>query len=528
MLRDDGARVRIWRAGPALFAAGLGAVLLVFGIYQETISRLIERWSGSEEYGYGFLIPFISAFLVWQRSDELRTKKFSGSWVAVGLLVIGLGIYFSGRVATVHFVMQYALVLCIMALAWALVGKDVFKRIWVPLALLAFAIPLPTFLYRGLSAALQLISTDIGVWVIRLFDISVYVEGNVIDLGQFKLQVVEACSGLRYLFPLTSLAFIAAYLFNGAWWKKAIIFLSSIPITVLMNSFRIGMIGVLVEYWGIEQAEGFLHDFEGWVVFMACIGLLIVEMWALAKIGPDRKTLAEAFAIEFPAPPPKDAEVRVRGVPAPFIASIALLGAALAASLALGQRDEVIPDRKVFAEFTGDIEGWEGRRDRLESIYLDALKLDDYYIGDFKRPGDPAPVNFYVAYYASQRAGESAHSPRSCIPGGGWQIAELREVTLDDVTWNGQPLRVNRLVIELGDTRQLVYYWFQQRGRNITNEYAVKWYLLEDAIRKNRTDGALVRLITPVAPGEPLEAGDARLRDFARAVVPVLKEYVPD
>ena len=151
--------------------------------------------------------------------------------------------------------------------------------------MLFFTIPLPKFLYNNLSSQLQLISSEIGVWFIRLFDISVYLEGNVIDLGNYKLQVVEACSGLRYLFPLMTLGFIAAYFFKGAFWKRAIIFLSSIPITVLMNSLRIGMIGVTVEYWGVAAAEGLLHDFEGWVVFMACTAVLVLEMWVLAHVG---------------------------------------------------------------------------------------------------------------------------------------------------------------------------------------------------------------------------------------------------
>ena len=147
--------------------------------------------------------------------------------------------------------------------------------IWAPLLFLLFMIPLPNFLYNNLSAQLQLLSSELGVAVIRLFDIGVYLEGNVIDLGTYKLQVVEACSGLRYLFPLTSLAFLMAYLFKAAAWKRIVIFLSSIPITLLINSFRIGVIGVLVEYWGPGQAEGFLHDFEGWVVFMSSLGVLL-------------------------------------------------------------------------------------------------------------------------------------------------------------------------------------------------------------------------------------------------------------
>ena len=114
--------------------------------------------------------------------------------------------------------------------------------------LLFFMVPLPHFLYNSLSAELQLVSSRLGVGFIRLFSIPVFLEGNVIDLGNYKLQVVEACSGLRYLFPLTALGFIAAVIFKVALWKKVVLFLSTIPITVLMNSFRIGVIGVLVEY----------------------------------------------------------------------------------------------------------------------------------------------------------------------------------------------------------------------------------------------------------------------------------------
>ena len=127
---------------------------------------------------------------------------------------------------------------------WAIVGDRIFRQIWLPIFFLFFAIPLPQFLYQGLSAKLQLLSSELGVSFIRLCDISVYQEGNVIDLGAMKLQVVEACSGLRYLFPLMSLAFMCAYFFKATLWKRVVIFLSSIPITVFMNSFRIGLIGV--------------------------------------------------------------------------------------------------------------------------------------------------------------------------------------------------------------------------------------------------------------------------------------------
>jgi EpsI family protein len=137
-------------------------------------------------------------------------------------------------------------------------------------------------------------------------------------------------------------------------------------------------------------------------------------------------------------------------------------------------------------------------------------------------------VNFYSAYYASQRKGESVHSPRSCLPGGGWEIQSLTQRDIPGVKVGEVPLRVNRVLISYGEQKQVVYYWFQQRGRVITNEYLVKWYLFWDALTRNRTDGALVRLTTIVTEGEEIPAADARLSAFAAAAVPRLHTYIPE
>ncbi|MCP4934225.1 MAG: VPLPA-CTERM-specific exosortase XrtD, partial [bacterium] len=218
-------------------------------------------------------------------------------------------------------------------------------------------------LYNNLSASLQLISSELGVFVIRAFGISVFLEGNVIDLGDYKLQVVEACSGLRYLFPLAALGFIAAYIYKGAFWKKVLIVLSTLPITVLMNSFRIGVIGVLVDNWGQSMAEGFLHDFEGWVVFIACAGLLVLEMWLLAKIGKNKMSLSEAFALDAPASFGSDINIKTRRLSAPFYVSFVLLVIMAGVGQLLPDREETIPKRTDFAEYPMTIGEWRGTSD---------------------------------------------------------------------------------------------------------------------------------------------------------------------
>ncbi|MES0328550.1 MAG: VPLPA-CTERM-specific exosortase XrtD [Gammaproteobacteria bacterium] len=351
----------------------------------------------------------------------------------------------------------------------------------------------------------------------------VFLEGNVIDLGQFKLQVVEACSGLRYLFPLISLSFIAAYFFSVAIWKRALIVISSIPITILMNSFRIGVIGVLVEYGGIEQAEGFLHDFEGWVVFMFSMGVLLLEMWMILILSKDKRPFSEAFGIYYPSETPANANVNYRVFSKTLLAALVVLIASSFITLIIGQRTAVDLERKSFASFPMQIDGWQGKRGVIEKAQLDLLHLDDYIMADYTNNNDV--VNFYVAFYEQQEAGGAAHSPKTCLPGGGWRILSNTEIPLNNTALSP---RVNRFVIGQGEHKQVVYYWFQQRGRTIASEYLVKWYMLLDSISKNRTDGALVRFTTLVSPGEDIAKADERLMNFANKVQPFMPEYIPN
>lgn len=518
--------IQIWKTPVWIWLMlALSALLLGF-LYYDGLVYMVQIWERQEEYGHGFLIPFIALFFIWQKKNELAALPFKGSWVGALILLLGIGLFFLGELSTLYIIIQYSFLVAVFGLLYALMGWKGVTVIWAPLVFLVFMIPLPNFLYQNLSAYLQLISSEIGVWVIRLFGISVFLEGNVIDLGTYKLQVVEACSGLRYLFPLMALGFMMAYIYQAPFWKRAIVFLSTIPITVLMNSFRIGVIGVMVEYWGQSMAEGFLHDFEGWFVFMACLGVLLVEMLILSLIGSDRKPLSEAFNIYLPGPSLATAQVQRRKLRAPLVASLAVVALAAVLAQSLGNREEIFPLREDFASFPLEVGKWDGRSERLEQIYLDVLKLDDYLMTDYVGP-DGEVINFYVAYYQSQTKGESAHSPRSCLPGGGWKIASLEQKTLGIVT-DGVPLTVNRVAIKKGEYTQLVYYWFQGRGRIITNEYMVKWYLFWDALTRNRTDGALVRLTTMVGPADDLQSAERRLGDFAQQVSGPLGQYVPD
>jgi len=198
-------------------------------------------------------------------------------------------------------------------------------------------------------------------------------------------------------------------------------------------------------------------------------------------------------------------------------------------SIMMGEREDFSPERQRFVTFPLKIGQWKGVDVGMGQEFIDALKFDDYIVGNYSQKGDRLPVNFYVAYYASQRKGASAHSPKSCMPGDGWRIGEFEQRQIGQhETSRGEKLMVNRAVISKGNNRQLVYYWFQQRGRIITNEYLVKWFLFWDALTEQRTDGALVRLVVNLPEGSSELEADNKLTAFMDSVFPKLESYIPD
>jgi len=515
----------VWREPPAAWLALAAAALLLYAVFRIGVDEMIRIWGIREEYSYGYAVPFVSAFLAWQRKNELERIAFRGAWSGVAVIVAGLAMLAVGMLSTITLFMQYSFLLALAGLVLAYAGRQGLRVLAVPLVMLVFMIPLPLFIMNELSYSLQLLSSKLGVMLIRACDVSVFLDGNIVDLGSYKLQVVEACSGLRYLLPLMTLGFIAAYFFKAPLWQRAIVFLSTIPITIFMNSFRIGVIGLTVQYWGVSAADGFLHDFEGWAVFMLCCVILAIEMRLLLAHRGSRP-LQEVFGLERPAPTPANAIIRYRSVSAPLVTALGVLALAAAVSAAIPERVPEQPPRRSFAEFPLEIGSWRGRPERLPPEHLAILNVDDYLFANYAA-GDNRPVNFFVSYYAVQSKGQSAHSPRACIPGDGWAITSFTRLPIEGARVGDAPLHVNRALIQKGDIRQLVYYWFQQRERVVTNEYLVKWFIFRDALARNRSDGALVRLVAPLAPAETEAAGDARLAEFARAVAPLIPRYVP-
>ena len=513
----------------------LAVVLAVLGyLYADSLRVLAQSWLEDDNYSHGPFIPLISLYLIWLRWNQLRRVVRQGAWWGLPIVAAGLVVYVVGEFAAMHAVVQLSLWVVIMGLLTCVIGLSGIRLLAFPLLYLLAAIPMPEFLQGELSNRLQLWSSALGIGCLQLIGVMAYREGNVIDLGPIQLQVVEACSGLRYLFPLTALTLLVAYLYRESLWKRVLLVLSSIPISILLNGFRIGTIGLLVETYGKSAADGFSHFFEGWIFFVASLGLLCAEMWLLARVGA---ASSRRPFIELIGPPPDDMRRTASTIavphqagpvsPAPILAGGALLILAALAAPSVAPHEFPPPARQSLLDFPLQLGEWAGVSSVMERQYLDALQLDDYVLADYSAV-EKVPVNLYVAYYLSPKKGRSSHSPRQCIPGGGWEISSFEPLRLDQRQGTTKALEVNRLVIQKGGQKQIVYYWFKQRDRWITSEYGVKFYLFWDSLTRHRADGALVRLVSGVKAGETEAIVDARLQTMAGLVTPLLDRYVPD
>jgi len=312
-------------------------------------------------------------------------------------------------------------------------------------------------------------------------------------------------------------------------WHKAVLLISAAPITVFMNSVRIALAGYIVNTYGVDWVDGFTHFFEGWVIFVSCVLLLFLLARIMLFFHPSKMGLAEALDLEVDGLATQAARIRlVQPSPALITAALMMVTAALAWQ-ALPERGAAMIEREPFALFPRQIGDWRqvGAADILEDEVARTLKADDYHSVDLADPDAAAAVGLFIAWYADQSKG-GIHPPEVCLPSSGWEIAWLERVDVADDLGAVTPFNINRAIIQKGETRMMVFYWFDQRGRKVAWDMAAKFWLMINGISSGRTDGALVRLTTLITAGESDADAAARLMDVLRPLQEVLPRFIPN
>jgi exosortase len=296
----------LWK--PVAIAAALAFV------YWTMLAKLGHDWWTDENYSHGLLIPLIIGYILWTERERLSrvVVRPSLAWggACVGFALLAL---WAGTAGAELYLQRMSLVLMLAGLVIYFWGFRLLTRVLVPLGLLALAIPIPAIIFNKVAFPLQLFASRVAVWSMRLFDIPVLRQGNVIELMPLnshetkKLEVVEACSGIRSLMTLLTLAVVFAYfthpkrtdkgdgdgkgggllssLKHYPLWRSVILVASAIPIAILTNSARVSGTGILSRYYGTEVADGFFHSFSGWVVYVVAFLLLFAVGWLLDRIG---------------------------------------------------------------------------------------------------------------------------------------------------------------------------------------------------------------------------------------------------
>jgi len=262
----------IWGEVP-LWQAGVLAALCLW-LYWATLRHLVGQWWTDPNFSHGFFVPLFSAFVIWQERDRLARIRPAPSWTGAIVLLAGLGLLVIGRLGAELFLDRSSLLIVLAGLIILFLGWNLFRALLFPWAFLLLMIPIPTILFNQITFPLQLLASKVAATVLPVFGVPILREGNVINLPAMALEVAEACSGIRSLMSLVTLAIMYGYLLEKRVWVRWLLAFASVPIAVAANSFRIIGTGLLVQYWDAEKAQGYFHASWGWIIFVLSLLML--------------------------------------------------------------------------------------------------------------------------------------------------------------------------------------------------------------------------------------------------------------
>jgi exosortase D (VPLPA-CTERM-specific) len=446
---------------------GWSLLLLLVWLYHSIIYNLVLQWGKDPEYGHGYFVPAFSLYLLWENRKRLKVIKVSPSWAGLPLVVFGLLMLVVGKLGIELFTSRFSLLVLLAGLIILFRGWEFFRAVFFPWAFLFLMIPLPKLILQEVTFPLQLLASQLATDLLRAAGVVVNLQGNVINLPNEALNVAEACSGLRSLLSLFTLAIIYGYLMDRRNWVRIVLVCAAVPIAVSANVFRIFVTGLIVQYWNPEKADGFYHEFQGWLVFVVSLILLfavhrlITLIWGSSPAGnanPSGRTSMDAqLSTQFP---------KTTSIWSPRFVVSTLFMVLTASYLWAHSQDEVRPSRQSLSSLPMQINGQTAVSGTLDQLTLDILGNPEYILRDYADPQRRETwINLFIAYYATQKAGETPHTPAHCLPGAGWIPTQRQLIALKPP--DGPAFPANRYVIVKGRprTRDLLVPGSGPRGR---------------------------------------------------------------
>ncbi len=471
---------------------------------------------GDPNFQHGIFVPIFALFVLWQDRKQLTTIAPAPSWAGLPLIVLSMLVLVVGVLGADIFLPRVSFLILLAGLIVFFQGWTFFRAVLLPWAFLILMIPIPALIMNRVTFPLQLLATRLSVALLELVGVVVYREGNIIRLVSGPLDVAEACSGIRSLLTLVTLAIVYGYLMETRTWVRVVLVCLTVPIAVVANSFRVFGTGLLMQSRFSDKAEGLPHAFAALLIFAVATMLLFVVHRVISLIW--KSGLAAPSNVAHLEKQP------TRGISVQSASFRFWIVAALMLATAIGLLARC-PDVKHVGYLPFQIGDWEGSDVPIKQDERDILGPGEYLKRDYENASQPAKINLFIPFFPSQSAGDTIHSPEHCLLGAGWFPISREIIQL--ARPDGSSIPVNRFVVSKSERRQLVLYWFQAHGRVVASEWQTKYYLISDSIHMNRSDGGMVRLMTPMPNGESPDAAQARMMKFVSQFLPLLDNYIP-
>ena len=255
--------------------------LLVATAYYHVLAKLVLDWWQIPDFSHGFLVPIFAGYLVWTKREVLRKTKVFPSWGGVAVVAFGLIVAVLGDYGAELFLSRISLVILLAGLVLAFGGWEFLKELRFALLVLLLAIPIPAIIFNQITLPLQMFASRLASALLPIFGVPVLREGNVIELPSMSLEVAEACSGIRSLMSLFTLSVFYGYFMEKTFLRRVVLALASVPIAIAANAVRILGTALCVQYWDPDKAQGFFHEFSGWVMFLVSLICLFIVQRAM-------------------------------------------------------------------------------------------------------------------------------------------------------------------------------------------------------------------------------------------------------
>ncbi|HKN73221.1 MAG TPA: VPLPA-CTERM-specific exosortase XrtD [Terriglobales bacterium] len=498
---------------------GVALLLLIVWLYASILARLFVQWNNDPNFSHGIFVPLFALFVLWQDRKKLGAIAPNPSWSGLPLEVVSMVMLVLGVLGAELFFSRVSLLVLLAGLVILFQGWTFFRAVLFPWAFLILMIPIPSLVISRVTFPLQLLASKLASVLLEQVGVPVFREGNLLTLARIQLDVAEACSGIRSLLTLVTLAIIYGYLLETRRWVRVVLALSAVPIAVMANSVRIVGTGLLAEYWDPDKAMGFFHTFQGWLIFVVALIMLFAVHRLICLIWKNGPTAPPNVARQEDQPA---GEIRKTSGSLRFgIVAVTMLATAVGL-----QANPTSPSVPHSSSLPMHIDAWTGTDIPIDKATLEILGPGEYLLRDYENGSQPQPwINLYIPFFPTQKAGDTIHSPEHCLPGAGWIPISRERIQLPRP--DGTSIPVNRYVVSKTGERQLVLYWFQAHGRVVASEWSAKYHLISDSIHMNRSDGGMVRLMTPMMNGESTDDAQARMMKLGSQLLPLIDNYIP-